>query len=80
MAFRRFAGNTLFFLWSLGDKLDCLQNWMTKIVDHILWVKTTKKDKIRWTLGNTTMKYVEELIIGCHGEFPSTLKNRKIGI
>eukprot|EP00924_Labyrinthula_sp_SR-Ha-C_P012169 augustus_masked-scaffold_26-processed-gene-4.21-mRNA-1 protein AED:1.00 eAED:1.00 QI:0/-1/0/0/-1/1/1/0/188 len=56
-----------------------LQQWGLKYIDHVLWVKTTCNGKVRFTLGNMTLKCVEELLICRKGELPVNLEKRNFG-
>eukprot|EP00924_Labyrinthula_sp_SR-Ha-C_P012394 augustus_masked-scaffold_10-processed-gene-5.57-mRNA-1 protein AED:1.00 eAED:1.00 QI:0/0/0/0/1/1/3/0/1641 len=83
LSLKRVVRNSLVFVWTFWGKRDLtfqlINKWGLKHVDHLLWIKTTKTGKIRSTLGNLTLKCVEELLICRIGELPKSLKSRNFG-
>eukprot|EP00924_Labyrinthula_sp_SR-Ha-C_P003261 snap_masked-scaffold_15-processed-gene-4.36-mRNA-1 protein AED:0.13 eAED:0.18 QI:0/-1/0/1/-1/1/1/0/174 len=81
--FDKVARNKLIFIWTFWGKRDiifrCLEKWGLKYIDHVLWVKITCNGKVRSTLGNMTLKCVEELLICGKGELPVNLEKRNFG-
>eukprot|EP00924_Labyrinthula_sp_SR-Ha-C_P001961 snap_masked-scaffold_30-processed-gene-3.44-mRNA-1 protein AED:0.49 eAED:0.50 QI:0/-1/0/1/-1/1/1/0/1792 len=80
---KRVVKNSSVFVWTFWGKRDLtfqlINRWGLKYVDHLLWIKTTRTGKIRSTLGNLTLKCVEELLICRIGELPKSLKSRNFG-
>ena len=75
--------NTLVFVWTFLSKRNIALEFMeaneVKVIDRLLWVKTTKTGKLNPGLGNLIQKCVEECIIGMYGDIPATMKKRSIG-
>eukprot|EP00924_Labyrinthula_sp_SR-Ha-C_P003155 augustus_masked-scaffold_15-processed-gene-0.43-mRNA-1 protein AED:1.00 eAED:1.00 QI:0/0/0/0/1/1/2/0/2053 len=75
--------NTLCCIWVIKGKENFVQELFRRngirMMGRFIWIKTNGCNKILSTLGNLTMRYTEECILGVKGELPKVLVTRSLG-